>query len=64
MRMFHHSLIPSVYSWHVPVVVKCSTPFTNLPSMAAIVREIEKFVNVKDDGVEKVSEEQANRRAR
>jgi len=32
--------------------------------MAAIVREIEKFVNVKDDGVEKVSEEQANRRAR
>lgn len=52
------------YSWHVPVVVKCSTPFTSLPSMAAIVREIEKFVNVKDDGVEKVSEEQANRRAR
>ena len=52
------------YSWHVPVVVKCSTPFTKLPSMDVIVREIERFVNVKDDGVEKVSEEQANRRAR
>ena len=52
------------YSWHVPVVVKCSTPFTNLPSMAAIVREIEKFVTIKDDGVEKVSEEETNRRAR
>jgi len=52
------------YSWHVPVVVKCSTPFANLPLMAVIVREVEKFVTIKDDGVEKVSEEQANRRAR
>lgn len=52
------------YSWHVPVVVKCSTPFTNLPSMDVIVREIERFVNIKDDGVEKVSEEETNRRAR
>ena len=52
------------FSWHVPVAVKCSTPFTNLPSQAVIVREIEKFITVKDDGVEKVSEEQANRRAR
>lgn len=52
------------YSWHVPVVVKCSTPFTNLPSMTAIAREIEKFVNIEDDGVEKVSDEQAGRRAR
>jgi len=32
--------------------------------MAAIVREIEKFVTIKDDGVEKVSEEETKRRAR
>ena len=32
--------------------------------MDVIVREIERFVNLKDDGVEKVSEEETNRRAR
>ena len=43
-------------SWHVPVVVKCSTPFTKMPSMDAIVREMQKFLTVKDNGVERVEE--------
>ncbi len=43
-------------SWHVPVVVKCSTPFTKLPSMDVIVREMQKFLTVKDNGVERVEE--------
>jgi len=43
-------------SWHVPVVVKCSTPFTKLPSMEVIVREMQKFLTVKDNGVERVEE--------
>jgi hypothetical protein len=51
------------FSWHAPVVVKCSTPFTAIPPMDKIVKEIEKFINPKDDGVEKVKEE-GSRRAR
>jgi hypothetical protein len=43
-------------SWHVPSVVKCSTPFTKLPSNEVIVREITKFLTVKSGGVEKVEE--------
>ena len=43
-------------SWHVPVVVKCSTPFTKMPSMDVIVREMKKFLTVKDNGVERVEE--------
>jgi hypothetical protein len=33
------------FSWHAPTVHKCSTPFTNLPNMAVINREVEKFLN-------------------
>jgi hypothetical protein len=43
-------------TWHVPVVVMCSTPFTRLPSDEAIRREIAKFLAVKDNGVEKVQD--------
>ena len=43
-------------TWHVPVVVMCSTPFTRLPSDDVIVREINKFLTVKDNGVEKVQD--------
>jgi len=42
--------------WHVPVVTKCSTPFTRLPSDDVIRREIVKFLAVKDNGVEKVQD--------
>ena len=47
--------------WHVPVVVKCSTPFTRLPSDEAIRREIAKFLAVKDNGVEKVQDSKPGR---
>lgn len=43
------------YSWHVPVVAKCSLPFDNLPGEKAIA-EIVKFVTPQADGVEKVQE--------
>lgn len=38
------------WTWHVPVVVKCSTPFTNLPDDAAFVKTIAKFLDVKREG--------------
>ena len=49
-------LIKAKFSWHVPVVQKCSTPFEKVPSMAAIVKEITKFITIKNDGTEKVAE--------
>jgi hypothetical protein len=50
------------YSWFVPVVVKCSTPFNNLPAADKIVAEITKFLNPKTDGVEKVQEPAAGKK--
>ncbi len=44
------------YSWHVPVVTKCSLSFTNLPSMAKIVEQITKFVAPQADTIERVEE--------
>jgi len=38
------------WSWHVPVAVKCSTPFSTLPSATVIVEEITKFLDVKREG--------------
>ncbi|MHC4371824.1 MAG: hypothetical protein ACYSW8_29790 [Planctomycetota bacterium] len=53
------------FSWHVPVVVKCSTPFTALPAMDKIVREIERFISPPTSDVEKVPEgEGGEKRAR
>jgi len=43
-------------SWHAPVVVKCSTPFTKLPALEVFVKEITRFLTIKDNGVEKVVE--------
>ncbi|MGD0897606.1 MAG: hypothetical protein ABR915_07200 [Thermoguttaceae bacterium] len=43
-------------TWHVPVVVMCSTPFSRLPSEEVIVREITKFLTIKDNGIEKVQD--------
>jgi hypothetical protein len=48
-------------SWHVPVVVKCSTPFPKVPTMDVIVREMQKFLTVKDNGVERVAEDKPAR---
>jgi len=51
------------FSWHGPVVLKCSTPFLNLPTEEKAIAEIEKFLTVKDEGVEKV-EEPANKKSK
>ena len=45
------------YSWHVPVVVKCSTPFAKVPPMDRIVKEITAFLTIKDNGVERAQEQ-------
>jgi hypothetical protein len=42
--------------WHVPVAIKCSTPFTKLPPVAEIAAEIVKFTSAKSGGTEKVKE--------
>lgn len=49
------------YSWHAPQVFNCSTPFSNLPPIEEIVREIEKFLNPKTADVENVGEGERNR---
>jgi hypothetical protein len=43
------------YTWHVPVVVKRSTPITP-PSLEKAIAEINKFINPPADGVERVPE--------
>jgi hypothetical protein len=43
------------YSWHVPVVVKCVERFEKLPPMDRIVKEINAFLTVKDNGVERAA---------
>jgi len=48
-------------TWHAPVVMKCSTPFAKLPPEEVIVREIQKFLTVKDNGVEKVEDDKPAR---
>jgi hypothetical protein len=47
-------------TWHVPVVLKCSTPI-KLPSPATVVREIQRFLTIKSEGVEKVEEPKTKR---
>ena len=37
------------FSWHVPVVLDCSTPFTKLPLTERIVAEIQKFLTAKTE---------------
>lgn len=46
------------WSWHVPVVQKCSVPFDNLPA-DKVIAEITKFITPKEDGIERVAEEDA-----
>lgn len=53
------------YGWHVPVITKCSEPFTNGPSPEEIIAACAKFMSEKG-GVEKVddTETPATKRAR
>lgn len=39
--------IQKAFSWFVPVVLECSTPFKNLPDVKTIMAEITKFVTDK-----------------
>lgn len=50
------------WSWHAPVVVRCSTPFTRVPPIEKIIFEMNRFMNPNDAGVEKVDEEEEGRR--
>ncbi len=47
------------WGWHVPVVTKCSEPFTNAPDVEFIREEMVKFTSVKDNGVQNVTGEEA-----
>lgn len=58
-------LIERRFSWHVPVVVRCSTPFTSAPAMERVIKEIQRFIDPPEPSVEKVPEDQAgSKRAR
>lgn len=55
------------WGWHVPVITKCSEPFTNSPDIKFIREEMKKFIAAKDNGVQNVTEEETKatkRRAR
>jgi len=41
------------FSWHVPVVLPCSTPFNKMPKEATIYLEVAKFLNPSSTEVEK-----------
>ena len=43
------------YSWHIPLVAKCNEPFTNLPGMDQITKEIAAFLAVIDKSVERAT---------
>jgi hypothetical protein len=51
------------FSWYVPVVLECSTPFTKLPKMEVIMKEIRKFLEAKSE-VEAAPEEPAKKSKR
>jgi len=42
-------------SWHVPVVARCSIPFTCVPSEELLAAEITKFLTISDNGLEKAT---------
>lgn len=50
------------YSWHAPVVGKCSTPFKDLPEQSVFVEQMTKFLNPKEEGPEVADESGARDR--
>lgn len=50
------------FSYHVPVVKKCSTPFDKLPPTPQLVSEVERFVNPPASDVEVVEDAPARAR--
>ncbi len=49
------------WSWHAPVVMKCSSPFSTMPTRDQVLREMERFLNPSDSGVEKVKDDESGR---
>lgn len=45
------------YSWHAPLVGKCSTPINNLPALEVVIEQINKFENPDTNGPELADEE-------
>ena len=52
------------FSYHTPVPISCSTPFTNLPSEEELVRQITKYLNPPKSQVEVVDDHEVDDRAR
>jgi hypothetical protein len=53
------------YSWHVPVVQKCSVPFKNEPRADLLIKEVAKFLTFKDEEQpEKVEEPKEGKKKR
>jgi hypothetical protein len=50
------------FSWHGPVIVPCTTPLANVPDIAELTKQVEKFTKPKDSEVETV--DTTNQRAR
>lgn len=49
------------YSWHVPVVMPCSTEFRNTPPLEKVVEQITKFLTENDNGTETVKEDDSKK---
>lgn len=54
----------SKFSWHVPVVIPCSTPFDRIPDVEVINEAVAKFLLAKDGGSEKVPDAPAGKSKR
>ncbi len=51
-------------AWHVPVVLPCTRSLVKLPTQERVVREIQRFLAPKDNGVEVVKDDGGEERAR
>jgi hypothetical protein len=47
-------------TWHVPAVLECSAPI-KMPATDVVVKEIQRFLTIKSEGVEKVEEPKTKR---
>jgi hypothetical protein len=52
------------FSWYVPQVFECSTPFTRLPKHETVLAEINKFLTAKSEVSDEESKSEGKKRAR
>jgi len=52
------------YTWHAPKIIKCTVPFTALPTEDEVRKEITSFNNPQEDEAEMAAEAEKNDRAR